>query len=69
MRKVKKTIGILLSALFFLIEIFGFFFVYALAVYVASDGAMVGRLGMLLILVASILSTFGLFLAVLKWGE
>lgn len=69
MRKIKKTIGILLSMLFFLMEVLGFFFAYALAVYAATDGAMIGKLGVLLMLIASLLSTFGLFVAVLKWGE
>ncbi len=69
MRIIKKIIGIMLSTLFFLMEFLGFFFVYALAVYSITDGAMVGKLGVFLMLIASALSTFGLMFAVIKWGE
>ena len=65
---MKRFISIFLSVLFFAMEIMGWFFVYALAVYFITDGAMVGKLGVLMMLIASILSTLGLFFAVLKWG-
>lgn len=66
---MKKLISKLISAMFFASEIMGWFFMYALAVYLINDGAMVGRLGVLLMLIASVLSAFGLSLAVLKWGD
>lgn len=65
---MKRFISIMLSVLFFAFEIMGWFFVYALTVYVITDGAMVGKIGVLMMLLASVLSTFGLMVAVLKWG-
>lgn len=65
---MKKIVSIMLSVMFFAFEMMGFFFAYALAVYFATDGAMVGRIGVFIMLIASILSTFGLYLAILKWG-
>lgn len=65
---MKRFISALLSILFFTMEICGWFFVYAMILYFATDGAMCGRWGVAGILVAAVLSTFALFKAVLKWG-
>lgn len=65
---MKRLISALLSVLFFTIEICGWFFVYAMILFFATDGAMCGRWGALGMLVAAVLSTFALFKAVLKWG-
>jgi hypothetical protein len=58
----------MLSVLFFAFEIMGWFFVYALTVYVITEGAMVGKVGVLMMFLASVFSTLGLMVAVLKWG-
>ena len=65
---MKRFLKFLLSILFFAMEILGWFFLYALIVFVATDGAMCGRWGVAGMLVAAALSTLGLFAAVLKWG-
>lgn len=65
---MKRLIRALLSILFFTMEILGWFFLYALIVFAATDGAMCGRWGVAGMLVAAVLSTLGLFVAVLKWG-
>ena len=63
---MKRVIKRILSALFFLMEAAGFFFTYALAVYWITDGAMVGKMGVLMMLIASVASAFGLIVAILK---
>lgn len=65
---MKRLIRALLSILFFTMEICGWFFVYAMILYLATDGAMCGRWGVAGMIVAAVLSTFALFKAVLKWG-
>lgn len=65
---MKKLIRALLSLLFFTMEICGWFFVYAMILFFATDGEMCGRWGALGMLAAAVLSTFALFVAVLKWG-
>ena len=65
---MKRLIRALLSILFFTMEILGWFFVYALAVFLLTDGAMCGRRGAIGMFAAAVLSAFALFLAVLKWG-
>lgn len=64
---MKKLISIILSTLFFVFECMGWFFMYGL-VYVFTTGATIGNVEALIMLIASIASTFGLFLAVLEWG-
>lgn len=65
---MKKLVGTLLAVLFYAFEILGWFFMYAVAVFAVTDGAMVGKIGVLFMLIASVLSACGLFHAVLKWG-
>lgn len=65
---MKRMIRWLLSILFFTMEILGWFFLYAFVVYFLTDGAMCGRWGVAGMAAASVLSTFALFKAVLKWG-
>ena len=65
---MKKLISTLLSALFFTMEICGWFFVYAFGVYFVTDGAMCGRWGVLAILVAAVLSAVALIATLLKRG-
>lgn len=65
---MKKFLRTSLSILFFTMEILGWFFLYALIVFFATDGAMCGRWGVAGMFVAAALSTFGLFVSVLKWG-
>ena len=66
---MKRVIQKILSALFWLMEAVGFFFAYALAVYWITDGAMVGKMGVLLMMIASVASTFGLMVAIIKMED
>lgn len=66
---MKRVIAIILGALFFMMEAAGFFFAYALAVYWITDGAMVGKIGVLLMLIASVASAFSLAVAILKMED
>ena len=66
---MKKLIMKLLFVLYHVFEILGWFFMYALLVCAVTDGAMVGKLGVIMMLIASVISAFGLFVEILKWGD
>lgn len=65
---IKTIIGLLTSIIFFTMEIVGFFFTYAIAVYKITGGLDIGWIGLAVMFAAAVISTFGIYLAALKWG-
>ena len=65
---MKRLIQWLLCLLFFTMEALGWFFVYSLAVFFTASATTWAPWVWGGIFVLSVLSTFALFKAVLKWG-
>lgn len=65
---MKKLVKWLLSILFFLMEVLGWFFMYSLAASFAASATTWAPWVWGGIFVLSVLSTFALFKAVLEWG-
>lgn len=66
---IKSIIGWLLSTIFFMVQILGFFFMYALVVFRITNGRMLGWIGYAVMFAAAVLSAYGMMLVVVKWGE
>ena len=65
---MKKFLYFMLDALRFLIGEIGFFFVYAMIIYLVTDGAMVGRILWVLTAVGSVASALLLDFAIRRLG-
>lgn len=66
---MKRVIAVTLGALWLLMVAVGFFFSYAVSVYWITDGAMVGKIGVILMVIASVASAVGLAVAILKMED
>ena len=60
---MKKFVYFMIETLRLIMETLGFFFVYSLIIYAATDGAMVGKIGWILTAVGSAVSALLLYFA------